>query len=186
VVWTGAGRFPIATITGSEIIIDQCSLEDANAWTPLDPAPAQTDALREAMQKLLKAGNALAFAAETTGGTAGPDLGLQAAISEWQKAKARVRIERFEPPGTVVGAVGGAALAQPAPEPVASEPALTTKARLFRVLADLMSECADAAEDGVQPVIVNGRADDPKMQACATLLGQPIADALCAARESGK
>jgi hypothetical protein len=51
VVWTGrgTGRFPIATITGSEIITDEWSLEDANAWARIDePAPAQTDALREA------------------------------------------------------------------------------------------------------------------------------------------
>jgi hypothetical protein len=145
------------------------TLPEVGHWTPLDPAPAQTDALREAMQKLLKAGNALAFAAETTGGTAGPDLGLQAAISEWQKAKARVRIERFEPPGTVVGAVGGAALAQPAPEPVASEPPLTFRDRAM--LAALTGFCA-----------VPGKANVHELVRDCLL----CADALCAARESGK
>jgi len=162
----------------------------------------QTDALREAMQKLLKAGNALAFAAETTGGTAGPDLGLQAAISEWQKAKARVRIERFEPPGTVVGAVGGAALAQPAPErkvyraveaskavaehdlrllrevaerrkpapePVASEPALTFRDRAALALWLQFHEHGDYASD------------EETAAAAYT-----AADALCAVREAGK
>jgi hypothetical protein len=36
------------------------------------------------LEEIIAAGDALSFAAQTTGGTAGPDAGLQNAIARWQ------------------------------------------------------------------------------------------------------
>jgi hypothetical protein len=65
--------------------------------------------------RLLKAGNALSFAAQITGGVAGRDEGLVHAIDGWARAKALNRIERFEPDGTVIAAAGGAFRKAPRP-----------------------------------------------------------------------
>ena len=57
---------------------------------------------------LIKAGNQLAFAAQTAGGAAWCDEGLIAAIEEWARRRdaflAVERIKRLEPEGTVIGA----------------------------------------------------------------------------------
>jgi hypothetical protein len=57
--------------------------------------------LEMAYQELTKAGDALSYMAQTSGGTAGPDYDLMTAINKWSKAKDKVRqlrrIERFEP-----------------------------------------------------------------------------------------
>jgi hypothetical protein len=67
-----------------------------------------TNGYELAYAELKKAGDALSFAAQTSGGTAGRDEGLVAAIEGWQtakdKARALRRIEKFEPEGTVVAA----------------------------------------------------------------------------------
>ena len=78
-----------------------------------DRQDAELTALRARVaglvSRLLKAGDRLSFAAQTTGGTSGPDDELQEAIKGWQVAKSIARIERLEPEGISVAAVGGAA-----------------------------------------------------------------------------
>jgi len=74
-----------------------------------------TSALDMAHQELVAAGDKLSLMAQTSGGTAGRDDGLVAAIQNWQEAKDKVRqitrIERFEPaPGVVISAGHGAGL----------------------------------------------------------------------------
>ena len=66
-------------------------------------------ALDAAYRELIKAGDKLSFMAQTSGGTAGRDDDLVAAIEDWQKAKDKVmqiaRIERLEPaPGVIISA----------------------------------------------------------------------------------
>jgi hypothetical protein len=113
-----------------------------------EPAPAP-DALREALKKLVKAGDQLSVAAQTTGGTSGSDDGLQEAVKGWQAAKALYRIARLEPEGAAIGAVGGAALTQPAPasEPVSKAWPSAEGAPVFDLEADAADyqRCKDDA-----------------------------------------
>lgn len=69
---------------------------------------SQPNGYETAYQELKKAGDALSFAAQTSGGIAGRDDSLVAAIEGWQqacdKARALRRIQRFEGDGTAVSA----------------------------------------------------------------------------------
>jgi hypothetical protein len=67
-----------------------------------EPAPASdAEALGNARRNLIDAGNKLSFAAQTSGGTAGRDEGLVAAVEGWTKARdaerAVRRIVQLEP-----------------------------------------------------------------------------------------
>lgn len=73
------------------------------------------NALSKAYRELIVAGDRMSLMAQTSGGTAGRDNDLVAAVQKWQEAKDKVnqiaRIERFEPaPGMVISAGLGAGL----------------------------------------------------------------------------
>lgn len=67
-----------------------------------------TNGYETAYQELKRAGDTLSFAAQTSGGTAGRDDGLVAAIEGWKhacdKARALRRIQKFEGDGMAVSA----------------------------------------------------------------------------------
>jgi hypothetical protein len=65
---------------------------------PEQPASAEQDALRE----LVTAGNALSFAAQLTGGVAGRDEALVAAIDAWTKARDAAAVSPAVSPPSVV------------------------------------------------------------------------------------
>lgn len=80
------------------------AIDDTIAYlaTRLSAQPADdARAVALATAKMLKAGDALSFAAQTSGGTAGRDGGLVEAIDGWTKArdayKAICRIVKYEP-----------------------------------------------------------------------------------------
>jgi hypothetical protein len=65
--------------------------DDSNAYVPADTLAAVTaerDALRNKVASMRRVGNTLSFAAQTTGGTAGRDAGLVAAIDAWERLAA--------------------------------------------------------------------------------------------------
>jgi hypothetical protein len=105
---------PLRYVSLSTNSINAASLSEAATWTPLDPAPAQTDALREAAERLVRA-------------LEGVPLDTRA-IGAWRAVCD--------------------ALAQPAPEPVASEPPLTFRDRAALAALPWALQCAF---DGMHP-----------------------------------
>jgi hypothetical protein len=87
----------------------------ADALSDNDSKDRNMSALDIASLEIVAAGDKLSLMAQTSGGTAGRDNDLVAAIQNWQEAKSKfnqvVRIERFEPaPGIVISAGLGAGL----------------------------------------------------------------------------
>lgn len=83
-------------------VADEAATRLAALATRLSAQPADdARALALATAKMLKAGDTLSFAAQTSGGTAGRDDGLVEAIDGWSKArdayKAICRIVKYEP-----------------------------------------------------------------------------------------
>lgn len=97
-------------MSADEITLTEAMLmADRNQWKArADKAEAEVARLREALEaeikRLLKAGDTLSVAAQTTGGVAGCDNVLVAAINGWAGAKAVNRIIRLEGDGVTISA----------------------------------------------------------------------------------
>lgn len=92
----GTGAVPLVSILADAIMADRRSRDTAaegmadHKWFDVNcqASGCQSLVLKNAAEQLMKAGNSLSFAAQTSGGTAGRDEGLVAAIDGWTQALA--------------------------------------------------------------------------------------------------